>query len=94
MSLDECMQKTTHRVYLAWIDWLDEQFNHPSKSDNYLMQIAQTIRQVLHKKPASVKLSHFVLKFKKEKPQTPQDKKMTTKQSKFRWFGWVSGSKR
>ncbi len=87
------MEKTTHREYLAWINWLDEQWNHPSRSDNYQMQTAQVVRQVLHKKPADVKLSHFHIKFTKEKSQTPEDKERILKQSKSRWFGWVSGKK-
>lgn len=83
------MQKTTHREYLAWMDWLNEEWERPSRSDNYLMQIAAEVRRVLSKKPNSIKLRDFLLKFKKQKP-----KELTleeaTKQSKRRWLSWLN----
>jgi len=64
----------THRQYLAWQAWLNEQWNHPSLSDHYLMQIAAEVRRVLSRKPNEIKLEHFNLKFGRPEPvdQTSQ----------------------
>ena len=89
------MEKTTHRQYRLWTYWLRQELNHPSRSDNYLMQIACEVRRVLHKQPARVQLDHFVLEFKpKTKPvmteeQTVEAEKRAVKQSKSRWLNWL-----
>lgn len=92
MPLRECMQKTTHREYLAWMDWLDDQWEKPSRTDNYLMQIALEIRSVLSKNPRSIKLQHFLLKFLGKEPElTPEQ---ATRQAKARWGGVIRGAKK
>lgn len=53
----------THRQYLAWREWLAEQWNRPSRTDHYLMQVAaETIRPHL-KKGAKTTLADFRLSF-------------------------------
>lgn len=36
----------THRQFVAWQDWLGRQWNEPTRSDHYLMQIAAEVRRV------------------------------------------------
>lgn len=79
----ECMQKTTRREYLAWLAWLDKEWEHPSRTDYYLMQIAAEVNGVLRKK-GPLKLDNFKLRFTDDKKQP---KKETTQQSKSRWLG-------
>jgi len=82
----------THRQFLTWMRWLEEEDNHPSRTDNYLMQIAAEVCRVLHRKPETVKLSDFVMKFKRVKPmKTEEEKKKALKESKRRWWSLVSG---
>ncbi|MHC4687246.1 MAG: hypothetical protein ACYTEW_23490, partial [Planctomycetota bacterium] len=52
---------------------MDEQWNRPSRSDQYLMQIAQEVRRVLSKDPEAIKLDHFKIRFELvEKKPTPK----------------------
>ncbi len=78
MPLRACMQSHTHREYKnLWLPYLDKQWNRPSRTDNYLMQVAVEIRRVLNllcvygsKKPAdAVTLTQMILKFVQPKPQ-------------------------
>lgn len=66
MSLERCMQEHTHRQFLGWDAWLEEQWNRPDRNDHYLMQIAVTIQRLLAKNPKSIKLSNFKLSFERE----------------------------
>ena len=64
-----------HREFKAFLAWLDEQWNQPSRSDYYLMQIAQSVHnQALRSKPGTLGLKHFGLEFK------PKTAKETTEQ--------------
>jgi hypothetical protein len=62
------MRETTYRQYLVWMAWLDDQWNHPSREDTYLMQIACEVRRVLSKNPNQVKVGDFKLEFTSAKP--------------------------
>ncbi len=45
MPFQECMERVSHRWYRTWERWSQDEWNKPSRSDNYLMQIAQRIQQ-------------------------------------------------
>jgi len=82
------MKTHTHREYLLWTSWLDAEWEKPSRSDNYLMQIAMEVARVLSKKPKLFRLEQFKLTWQKEKPkQSKLTKKEAAKISKARWFG-------
>lgn len=53
----------THRQFMAWMEWLAEQWNVPSRSDAYQMQVACEVRRVLSRSPRSIQPKHFLLKF-------------------------------
>lgn len=40
------MEKTTHRQYEAWSEWLDEQWNRPDRSDHYVMALVLEVRNL------------------------------------------------
>lgn len=63
MPIDECLRKHTYRQLLAWIEYLDVQWDEPTRSDFYLMQIACEVRRVLAKDRNAIQLKHFFLKF-------------------------------
>ncbi len=89
----------TDREYRIRLAWLEMQWNRPTRSDNYLMQICQEIRRVLSKKPNGIKLAHFKLTFgtgtaveRKSYPQTKEEKDKATAMSQASWFGAVFGN--
>jgi hypothetical protein len=59
------MKETTHREYLLWVEYFEEQWNRPTKQDWYLAQIAREVSCVLEddagRKRKTVK--SFLLKF-------------------------------
>ncbi len=63
MSLRRCQKEVTHREYLTWEVWLDEEWDKPSRSDNYLMQIAMEVERVLSKNPNKIQMKSKLLKF-------------------------------
>ena len=90
MSLQRCKREHTYREYLVWMAWLSLQWNEPDRSDHYLMQIAQTVRQILRKNPNKVTLQQQKIPFvSKEDGRQSVTKEVTAKQSKTRWFGWI-----
>ena len=68
------------------------QWNRPSRTDYYLMRIAQRIQQVLRKNPNSIKLEQqkveFLTKGEKDKPAV--DPKKATSWMKARWLGMLN----
>ena len=85
MPLRRCMREHTHREYLTWIAWLDEQWGKPSRSDNYLMQIAVEVQRVLSKSPNSIQLKHKLLRFV-EPVLTTMAPEAQVAASKAKWF--------
>jgi len=81
------MQRITHREYLIWMRYLEEQWEKPSRTDNYLMQIAAEVRRVLHSNPRRIKQSHFLLSFngKEKKKPTEEEKQRLIAAAKARW---------
>ena len=103
MPLRACIQSHTHREYRTSLAWLDEQLDRPSRSDNYLMQIAAEVRRILRlgevwgskKKPATVDPNDMKLKFVKPKPKAIQKTTSETQaRSKAGWLASVFGKKK
>ena len=74
MTVAECQKRMSYREFLTWVAWLDLQWDNPSRTDSYLMQIAYEVHQVLRARK-NVKAKNFKLKFSKEtrKPLTRQE---------------------
>lgn len=79
MSFRECIEKHTHREYLMWLSWLQEEDNRSSLSDHYLMQIALEVRQVLRSK--NLKLGDFKLEFKDPSSQDSSRSDFSTEEA-------------
>jgi ADP-glucose pyrophosphorylase len=91
MSLRECMEKHTEKEMRVTLAWLEMQWDRPSRTDWYLMQVAAEVRRGLVKKPNSVKTGDlkikFVLSSKHSAPAlTPEQQMM---HSKHCWMGAV-----
>jgi len=89
------MEKTTHREYKIWERWLQNEWNRPSRTDNYLMQIAQRILQARFPKqkfPLDREEIKFTFYDKKMALQKAKDK--ANKAARARWFGWLGVGKK
>ncbi len=81
MPLRKCIESHTHREYLTWLAYIEEEWKEPNRTDFYLMQISQEMRRTVSKNPNRIKLEHFRLKF-----GTKQEKqRMDMEQSKSFW---------
>lgn len=56
----------THRQFFVWQQWLSDQFEKPSRTDFYLMQVAAEVRKLFNKNPASVDINNMKLKWKEQ----------------------------
>ena len=72
MPLSVCKREHTHREYLTWVVWLNEQWNVPTKDNLYSMQIAAEVRRVLSKQPNAIKTEHFKMVFEHKKEPTQE----------------------
>lgn len=84
----------THRQFEAWQAWLAEQWNQPSRTDNYLMQIACEVLRTRLKEPGKAEIKHFRLEFKEKKPPTKQTAAEVAAEAKARWRGMIPESSR
>lgn len=57
------MRSTTVTQFRAWMIYLQEEFNNPSRSDYYLMSIATDIRRSNAKYPSQIKMESSKLSF-------------------------------
>lgn len=69
----------THRQFLLWCEWLDEQWNVPNRTDHYLMLLAQL-------QCKGLSLEDFKLKFEEAKERTVQT---ASQNSKMAWLARV-----
>ncbi len=55
----------THRQYLVWQEWLNQEWNRPDRSDHYAMQVAKTVAQsAAGRHGRGIKLNQFKIPFK------------------------------
>ncbi len=92
------MQEHTHREFKLADAWLDEEWYHPTRSDYFLMRIAQRVQQVAFqiwgKDAGKVKLSHqevFGLPEDHKEPEklSKEELEEKTEHSKSVWAGLV-----
>ncbi len=82
MSLDRVQEETSSSQFVEWKEFLrqkkESEFFTNAKEDYYWAQIAAEIRRSFVKHPNKVRLSEFLLKFRKT--QGPGKKKMSIKE--------------
>lgn len=92
-SLSEAQQKVSSTELLLWKAYIERESNAFDPTHYYLAQIAQEVRRVLSKKPKSVKLEHFLLKFEsKNSRPSAESVEARTNRSKLFWLGLVGMS--
>lgn len=87
----------THRQFLAWQEWLDEDFNRPSRADHYAMATTVAVKQVLNSKPGNITIKQQILKFApvtdegapEAAPSPPMSVEQAAALSKARWGGFM-----
>lgn len=92
------MREHTHREFKLWMTYLDDEWYHPTRSDYYLMRIAQRVQQVAFqvwgKDSSKIKLSHQEVFAKPEKQtikstEEKEHSKTMVEYSKSVWAGLV-----
>ena len=78
----------SHREYLTHLAWIEENYNDPSRTDHYLMQLILAVKQILAKNPDSVKVGPLKFGTKKlKKPKTPEERMMDSKRARYGALG-------
>lgn len=86
MGLNECVEKHTYRQYLAWMEYLRQQWNEKTPIIYYLAQIAQEVRQTRFKKTV-IFLKDLFIPFVFNKVVVEETVESKTAKSKSHWFG-------
>lgn len=87
------MESMTHREFQTRWAWLQEQWNNPSRTDYYLIQIAREVRAVLSKNPNQIKFEHLRIKFKEKAEGRKPSVQKAAQWAKARWFGLTGKGK-
>jgi hypothetical protein len=86
------MQKTSHRQFRLWMDWLDEQWNKPGLTEQYIAQLTREVHFTRRLKNPIKSLSSWFLKFTRQdaKPEpAPMTIEEATAAAKARWFAYT-----
>jgi len=96
MSLQRCMRETTSSEFVGWQEYLRAEENETQREHYYLAQIAAEVRRGISKKPKSIKLEQFLLRFERKKiesrPLTEEEKQKRADKSKSIWLAFVNAS--
>ncbi len=93
MDLDPLGRRLTHRLYLSWVEWLDMQWNIPTRDNYYMMRVAQRIIQAAVKEPDEIDIYDQRVEFGdgKKKESTEESKAEIVGWEKAVWLGRVGG---
>lgn len=58
----------TDRQFLVWQAWLDEDYNHPSRGDLYLMQVAHEARYSAASRKPAFRAKPYLIEVKAAQP--------------------------
>lgn len=102
LPLDQCMKTHTERQLSAWLRWLDDEYENPSRTDWYLMRIAQRIQQfqqAFGKSAQPISMEDQKVKFESADLTQKESLQKDSSQNKDRqalskssWISAVSGS--
>lgn len=94
ISLARCKLETTSREFVQWKIYLEKKENEVTRDQHYLAQIALEVRRTLVKKPSSLRLKNFLLKFTRGKGKQKMTKKQAAMIAKSKWFGILGFDKK
>jgi hypothetical protein len=78
IPVEELAERITHREFVSWLEYLNQEDTVVSKEDFYLAQIAAEVRRSFDKYPNKVKTKSFLL--------SPAEKKTAATDSKSIWL--------
>lgn len=89
LPIGECLQRHTHRQYLAWQAWFALQWNRPQLRDYYLMMIAAEVRRTIAEHPRRVDMKDFKLEFRMENdsPAAKLSREQAAAFARAKWLG-------
>ncbi len=100
MTLAECLAKVSYNEYLAWQAYFQLEMDEPSRTDWYLMRVAQEVRSQTHalcnSNAAVPGIESFKVPFEVKRPRkapAAQTKKQVSDILKKRWMAIVGGVK-
>jgi hypothetical protein len=67
----EAMDRLTLQQARLTLRWLDDEWNHPDRTDHYLMQIACAVVRSAVKDPKTISLDDFKLQMRRTKTVSP-----------------------
>ena len=96
MPLSECIRRHTHREYVTWLAWLDEQWNQPDRTDHYLMQIAHCVRQqrAAHPEQLSLRDEKIMFEQRGQRPAKKLSREEWSQRAKATWRARLHGNKK
>jgi len=87
------MRETTSSEFIGWQVYFNAEENIVHREHYYLAQIAAEIRRGISKKPKSIKIEQFLLKFQhpkvQRKPLTNKEKQERAEKSKSTWLAFL-----
>lgn len=86
--IGEARRRCTSREFVLHLEYERWKEDNPGVMEHYLAQIAHAVWATQSKKPQSVKLKEFLIKWirKKRDPGERMDKKTAVKRAKLQWF--------
>ncbi len=72
----------THRQFLVWQAWLEEEWENPSRTDFYLMQLEATLIDVNRTDGLGTDVNKRKISFKPKKPLSKDSLMMAAKRRK------------
>jgi hypothetical protein len=90
MPVTECQRRLSHREFLTWREHLKEDWEHPNKTEFYLMQLAAVISKMFAAKNQKVDLNKFKLSFKdSSKKPTKEEQELIDEMNRIKWLTLV-----
>jgi hypothetical protein len=82
------MDRWPERYLKTVLDWIERQWNKPSRTDYYLMRVAQRVQQQWSKKCVTIEDQKLQIKITKVRELTKEEK---IARSKAIWIGGIAG---
>jgi hypothetical protein len=82
-SIQSLQRSISYREFLVRLEWIDQQWNNPSRTDHYLLQIARLIAGV--QEPSTVGPLKFTRKVPEREPIQPRTREEAAKAARAQW---------
>ncbi len=93
MSVEKLLTSMTRRELLAWIEYISQDWNKPSRTDHYIMQLSSILVQIMGSKKSSQSIDKYKIKFSSSKNKSSSKRQLTREEAaslaKGRWIALV-----